>query len=70
MIDFLKANPFVTKEEYIWKWSVPQIRLASRDFTHLNYLSEEQAKKKAKKKKVRRIDSPLDLTNDLGIPVL
>lgn len=46
MVDFLKANPYVTREEYMWEWSVPQIKLASFDFTHVKYLSDEEAEMK------------------------
>ena len=44
MIDFLRANTFVTREEYMWQWTIPQIRIASADFTHVRYLSEKQKK--------------------------
>lgn len=50
MVDFLKANPYVTRDEYMWEWSVPQIKLASFDFTHVKYLSDDEvALKNAKK---------------------
>lgn len=65
MVDFLKANPYVTREEYMWEWSVPQIKLASFDFTHVKYLSEDEAKNK---KNEVTYGSPQDLVNDLGIP--
>lgn len=65
MVDFLKANPYVTREEYMWEWSVPQIKLASFDFTHVKYLSEDEAKNK---KNEVTYGNPQDLVNDLGIP--
>lgn len=65
MIDFLKAFPFVSKEEYMWKWTVPQIKLASADNTHVRYLSESQAKRR----KAEMHDGS-DLRNDLGITIL
>lgn len=65
MTDFLKANPYVTKEEYLWDWTVPQVKLSSFDFTHTVFLSEEEAKKS----KAKKIDSADDLINDLGIPI-
>lgn len=66
MIDFLKAFPFVTKEEYMWKWTVPQIKLASADNTHVRYLSEKQAEMR----KAKRYDgSDLDALSDLGVPI-
>lgn len=64
MVDFLKANPFVTMEDYRWKLSVPLIRLMSMDNTRVHYLSEKQAKKR----KSKRVDGT-NLTNDLGIPI-
>lgn len=66
MVDFLKANPFVTMEEYRWKYSVPYLRLMAVDNTRVRYLSEEQAKNKKAKKYSG--NSSMDL-NDLGIPV-
>lgn len=66
MIDFLKAFPFVTKEEYLWEWTVPQIRLASADNTHVKYLSEKQAEmRKAKKYDGDNLGS----LSDLGVPI-
>ena len=64
MIDFLKAFPFVTKEEYMWKWTVPQIKLASADNTHVMYLSEKQAEMRKTKR-----HNGNNLRNDLGITV-
>lgn len=69
MVDFLKQNPYVTREEYMWEWTIPQIRLASYDFTHVRYLSEEEAKAAKKAKNVKSYDNPKDLVNDLGIPI-
>lgn len=69
MIDFLRANPFVTREEYMWKWTIPQIKIASVDFTHVVYLSEKQREKKKKYQNSQRIDGATML-NDLGVPIL
>ena len=44
MIDFLRANPYVSREEYLWHWTVPQVKRASLDYSHVEYLTEEQAK--------------------------
>lgn len=66
MVDFLKANPFVSYEQYRWGLSVPMIRLMSVDNTRVHYLSE----KEAKKKKAVVFDSAESLMNDLGIPIL
>lgn len=51
----------------MWEMTVPQIELARHDSTHVVYLSEEQAKKN---KNEIRIDNPMQLCNDFGIPVL
>lgn len=65
MIDFLKNNPTVTKEEYMWEWTIPQIRLASYDFTHVVYLNKNKKRKPA----TQTFNSAEDLLNDLGVPV-
>ena len=63
MMDFLKAYPSVTKDEYMWSWSVPQIKLAAFDFSHVIYLTDKQKeKRKAKKVDIKHI-------SDLGIPI-
>lgn len=64
-MDFLKQFPFVTKEEYLWEWSVPQVRLASHDSTHVHYLSE----KEQKKKNATIVDSADDLLKSLGYDI-
>lgn len=64
MVDFLKAYPFVTMEDYKWKLSVPMIKLMSFDNTRVHYLSEKQSARK----KASIVDGR-DLTNDLGLPV-
>ena len=64
MVDFLKANPFVTIEDYKWKLSVPMIRLMSMDNTRVDYLSDKQVKER-KSKKI----SGENLMTDLGVPV-
>lgn len=66
MVDFLRANPYVTREEYMWEWTIPQIRLASYDFTHVKYLSEKEMKNR---KEEVRYENPQDFVNDLGIPI-
>jgi hypothetical protein len=64
MVDFLKANPFVSMEEYKWGLSVPMIRLMSMDNTRVHYMSEKE--KQMKKSTI--IDGGNAL-NDLGIPI-
>lgn len=67
MTDFLKAMPSVTRDEYMWKWTIPQIKLAMYDYTHVEYHTEEEEKKKNIKTKT--INSAEDLINDLGFPI-
>jgi len=64
MVNFLKANPFISLETYMWGVSVPMIRLMALDYTRAKYLSDEEvAMKKAK-------DIDLDnLNNDFGVPL-
>lgn len=71
MIDFLRANTFVTKDDYQWSWSVPQIKLANKDFTYVKNLSEKQSRSYWAKKKMRgkNYDNLNAFTNDLGLPV-
>ena len=69
MVDFLRANPYVTREEYMWELTVPQAMLARYDYTHIEYLSEEEAKAVKNASKVKSYDNPKDLVNDLGIPI-
>lgn len=66
MMDFIKAYPSVTKEQYMWEWTVPQITIASADSTHVVYLTEKQAEMR----KARRYDgNNIDELSDLGIPI-
>lgn len=69
MIDFLKAFPFVTKEEYLWSWTVPQVELAANDNTHIEHLTEEQAKIETEKKNAIMYSDPSQLLSDLNVPV-
>lgn len=66
MVDFLKANPFITYEQYRWGLSVPMIRLMSADNTRVHYLSE----KEVKRKKAVVVNDADALMNDLGVPIL
>lgn len=63
MVDFLKANPFVTMDDYKWKLSVPMIRLMAFDNTSVRYLSEKQKKRK----NATIINSVDDLYGSLGV---
>ena len=65
MVDFLKANPFVTMDDYKWKLSVPMIRLMISDNTRIHYMSEKEAKKEG----AVIINDAEDLMNDLGMSI-
>lgn len=65
MVDFLKANPFVTMDDYKWGLSVPMIRLMITDNTRIHYMSE----KEAKKENAVVINDADDLMNDLGMSI-
>lgn len=67
MIDFLRANTWCSQEEYKWRMTVPQIRLASVDFTRIEYLSDSEKKNNKLKNAMVLDDANL---NDLGIPIL
>ncbi len=67
MVDFLKACPFVTMEDYRWKLSVPMIRLMMMDNTHVNYLTDKQvARRKAESMDIDEIAKQHSLVNDFG----
>lgn len=71
MIDFLRANTWCSQEEYKWHMTVPQVRLASMDFTHIEYLSDKESGNGNMAGAVA-IGSEDDLKNlsDLGIPII
>lgn len=74
MIDFLRANPWCSREEYTWGMSMPQIELASVDFSHVEYLKTKEEKEREKRNiKIMGGDDikrMVALRNDLGIPVI
>ena len=65
MVDFLKANPFVTMDDYKWGLSVPMIRLMITDNTRIHYMSE----KEATKENAVVINDADDLMSDLGMSI-
>jgi hypothetical protein len=71
MIDFLRANAWCSQEEYKWQMTVPQVRLASMDFTHIEYLSDNE-KQNGNLQNTKVINGVEDLKNlnDIGIPIL
>ena len=71
MIDFLRTNTWCSQEEYKWQMTVPQVRLASMDFTHIEYLSDnEKQNENLQNAKVINGVEDLKNLNDLGIPIL
>ena len=71
MIDFLRTNTWCSQEEYKWQMTVPQVRLASMDFTHIEYLSDnEKQNRSLQNAKVINGVEDLKNLNDLGIPIL
>lgn len=70
IVDFLKANPFMSLEDYLWKYSIPMIKIMGMDNSHVNYLSEKQAENR----KFKNIDmngkSVEELNNDLGTKII
>ena len=62
MVDFLKAFPFATMEDYRWNYSIPMIRIMMIDHSRVEYLS----KKQVERSNATVINSAEDLLNDLG----
>ena len=69
MVDFLKANPFMTMEDYLWKYSIPMIKIMGMDNSHVNYLSEKQAANRGVKTVNVNNKSVEELNNDLGTKI-
>ena len=66
MVDFLKANPYVTMDDYLWKLNPCLIKLMAMDNTRVHYLSEKAAKKKGKVFDGSNLDA---LKNDLDVVI-
>lgn len=75
MVDWLKANPSLTMNDYLWGISVCMAKVMAADATHTVYLSEKQAKKQKllnQKQNAVAFDEKLeseDFLNDLGMPI-
>ena len=69
MVDFLKANPFMTMDDYLWKYSIPMIKIMGMDNSHVNYLSEKEAKNRGVKNVDMNGSSVNELNNDLGVKI-
>lgn len=71
MIDFLRAFPNVSRDEYLWSWTVPQIRLSMCDNTHIEYLTERQASYEQARRCGRLLDGDsISIQTDLGMDVI
>lgn len=70
-MDFLKAYPFISIEQYKWELTVPQIKIMSYDASRVIYLSEKQAKKIKQRRNSVTFDDLLDddLIADTGAPI-
>lgn len=71
MIDFLRANTWCSREEYLWGMTVAQVSLASSDFSHIDY-SERRSKRKKRGGGAKTINSARQLKNmtDFGAPIV
>ena len=64
MVDFLRANPFISMEECKWKINPALVKLMNIDNTHIRCLSEEEVKMR------NSINlSDVDIKNDFGVPI-
>ena len=64
MVDFLKTNPYVSLDDYMWKMNPCLIKLMSVDNTRVHYLSD----KEKERRKSKYIDGS-NITSDLGMPI-
>lgn len=59
----------MTMDDYLWKYSIPMIKIMGMDNSHVNYLSENEAKNRG----VKNVDvnnmSVEELNNDLGVKI-
>ena len=69
MVDFLKANPFMTMDDYLWKYSIPMIKIMGMDNTHVNYLTEKQVEDRNFMTVDVNGKSVQQLNNDLGTAI-
>lgn len=65
MVDFLKNNPYVTMDDYMWKLNPCLIKLMTIDNTRVHYITD----KERERKKSKVFDGSKSITNDLGIPI-
>lgn len=67
MVDFLRANPWCSVEQYKWSMTVAQITLASCDYSRIEYDNN-----KAKEDNTAYIEDVEDLKGltDFGAPII
>lgn len=59
----------MTMEDYLWKYSIPMIKIMGMDNSHINYLSEKQAANRGVKTVDVSNKSVEELNNDLGTKI-
>ena len=70
MVDFVKSfNGALTLDDYMWKYSIPMIKIMGMDNSHVNYLSESEAKNRGVKNVDVNNTSVEELNNDLGVKI-
>ena len=71
MVDFIKAFPSVSVDDYLWRLSVPMVQLMRFDNTHLEHLSDKEAKRRKAERDAVQIGGEygFDGLNDLGQPI-
>lgn len=72
MIDFLRANTWCSREEYLWELTVAQVALASSDFSHVDYSERKSKRGKKGKRGKKMISNARQLKNltDFGAPIV
>lgn len=62
MMDYLKAMPSVSMNDYMWKLTVPQISLGTIDTTRLEYPKNKDEKKNGNSgEDIKVLKTPEDL---------
>ena len=69
MVDFLKANPYMTIEDYQWRYSIPMIKIMGLDNSHVNYLSKKESERRKGHYVSVNDKSVEELSNDLGVKI-
>lgn len=69
MVDFLKANPYMTVDDYLWGYSIPMIKIMGMDNSRVNYLSKKEAERRAGGVVSLAGKSAGELNSDLGVKI-